>query len=139
MKRTSDNKDEYSYFDINIDNDETLFTLNEQKKTIEEAKNFTKYMCSPELFDLLDMDAIHPLEGDAMDSNLRIHTTRIITDYMDNMKNKALGINLYKSSEVSSLYDSIISKRKEKGLYVPNNKKRKRKNNDDDDDDDDDS
>jgi TATA-box binding protein (TBP) (component of TFIID and TFIIIB) len=127
MKGTSvDNhhKDEYNYFDTNIDNDETLFTLNEQRKTIEEAKNFTKYMCSPELFDLLDMDAIHPLEGDAMDSNLRIHTTRIITDYMDNMKNKALGIRLYKNSEVSSLYDSIISKRKEKGFTVPQDKKK---------------
>lgn len=102
-----DDPNRFNYFYTNIDKDEKLFTLKEQDQTIKDAIDFTKYMCSDELFNLLDMKSITPLEGSANDSDLRIHTTRILTEYMNRMKNSALDRDLYKHDEISTLYNSV--------------------------------
>lgn len=80
---------------------ESLFTRDEQEATVEDSKLFVRYMASPELFDLLDMESIAPHEGKG--ANVRMHTTRLITDYMNEMANKALGVTLYEPSKVSTL------------------------------------
>lgn len=79
---------------------ETTFACDEQEAAIRDANHFVRYMASPELFDHLDMDHIGPLEGRGSDRNLHMRTTRLITDYMNDVANQALGIELYKPSDI---------------------------------------
>lgn len=101
---------------------ETRFACEEQAKTLRDAELFVKYMASPDLFDMLDMSSISPLEGRGNESNLRMHTTRLITDHMNEMANKALGVDLYTSDTVSSLYQrnetSSMEVEKGEGIYT---------------------
>ena len=98
MKRIREN-------DVAVATDhETRFSCDEQAATIDDAKHFVKYMASPELFDIMDMNSISPMEGLGYESNLRMHTTRLITNHMREMSNKALGVDLYDTNEVSTLY-----------------------------------
>lgn len=83
---------------------ESEFSTKEQAKTIRDAKEFVKYMASPDLYNLLDMDSTVPLEGFGTDRNLRMHTTRMITEHINEMINKTLGIDLYEKEDVSSCY-----------------------------------
>lgn len=83
---------------------ESEFSTKEQAKTIRDAKEFVKYMASPDLYSLLDIGSTVPLEGFGNDRNLRMHTTRLLTEYTNEMINKALGIDLYKKEDISSCY-----------------------------------
>lgn len=94
---------------------ETTFACQEQEAAIRDAEHFVRYMASPELFDHLDMDHIEPLEGRGTDRNLHIHTTRLITNYMDDLANKALGIELYKPSDTPTYIKPTVKEEEEEG------------------------
>ena len=83
---------------------ETRFAVDQQRATVDDAREFVRHMASPDLFDTLDMDSIMAAEGNASKSNLRMHTTRLITEHSQRMMNKILGAELYSEEEISSLY-----------------------------------
>ena len=87
-----------------MENRETLYALEQQRRTVKDATEFVKYLCSPDLFHSLDLSTVKPLEGNGDERNLRIHTTQLIADHMREMTNQALGISLYESGNASSLY-----------------------------------
>lgn len=92
---------------------ETLFACDQQAATIEDARNFVKYMTSPDLFEALDLSSVTPLEGHGNQANMRMHTTRLITDHMNRMINRVTATtgnekeeeaNEPKIRDVSTLY-----------------------------------
>ncbi len=98
---------------------ETQFSCDQQAATLNDAKQFVKYMASPELFDTLDMDSIRPMEGRGNQSNLRMHTTRIITNHMHEIVNKKLGVKLYEENDMSTLYRQVgEEEKKEEEVFV---------------------
>src|SRR5277367_738604 len=111
--RSEDTRDDdditFDYIKTKKRNRELDFTLKEQKETRRDAINFVKYLCSEELFNNLDMNSIDNLEGHGDESDLRMETTRIITNHIYDVTNKSIGNMLYRKENVSSLYSSVSS------------------------------
>lgn len=70
---------------------ETQFACDQQAATLDDAHNFVKYMASADLFASLDLSSMAPLEGRGNQANMRMHTTRLITDHMNTMISRVTG------------------------------------------------
>ena len=83
---------------------EYVFGKSEQDRTVRDATQFVRYMCSEELYSNLDLSTVKPLEGDASRVNFRMQTTRFFHEHLQSQLNRMMGLDFYLPTDTSTHY-----------------------------------